>query len=90
MYDTDLEKPRAPQFRHYLGERTWFNKPKKGNGEGFAGLSPSQLSTVEGTHPLMHKQRMTTMKNFNPREDIKPNSHTNPPGLDPGRYPSDN
>lgn len=52
-------------------------------------LSPSEISTVEMKHPTLPKPRLSTLDNFNPRHDIKPNMNTNPPGRDPGRYPAD-
>ena len=37
LYETNAFHPRAPNWTQYGGERSWFNKPKKGNGENFAG-----------------------------------------------------
>ena len=49
IYDYDLNyfKDRGASFQQYRGERSWFNKPRKGMGEGSAGRS-SWFGAVRG------------------------------------------
>ncbi|CAD7947728.1 unnamed protein product [Amoebophrya sp. A25] len=86
--ETSTYKKKAPEFAQYLGERTWFNKPKKGVGEKSMGLGPNQIGIVDQKHPLIHREPTATLNNYNPRIQDKRVKNM-PPGLDPGRYPPD-
>mmetsp|Transcript_24723 Transcript_24723/g.62142 ORF Transcript_24723/g.62142 Transcript_24723/m.62142 type:complete len:267 (+) Transcript_24723:144-944(+) len=87
-YDTNVYKRKPQEYFHYRGERTWFNKPKKGNGEKSMGLGPNEIGVVDQKHPLIKREPTATLNNFNPRTDDKTVANL-PIGQDPGRYPPD-